>query len=237
MTKIFLFDIDGTIAEENKSISNDFIDLLKELTNIAKVAFISGKPSSYIIGMLRQIECNNQISIIGENGATINIGSNMPPKDYFKFDIDVDTEINLQTLKKNLIEKYGNNIWFQPNEINLTVFPKNLEVIDEIYEIFFKYKTEEMIVYKHVDSIEMVPKMINKKDSIFEFLKILNLDRQSCEIHVFGDNKNDLPMFEIADFVYVVGKKIQYDKAYKTVNNTLELSVVLEEILYKKVLC
>ncbi len=228
MNKILLFDIDDTIAERNKKISNDLLSELERLSTTYYIVFISGKPSCYIFGMLRQIECLKNISIIGENGATISVGSNFPPNIFYQYQKNNDTKNIFNNIREILIQKFGDEIWFQPNEVNLTIFSKDKKYIDELYDILLSFKTDDLIVYKHNDSVEILPSYINKKTSVQKYLEITGLSNSSYEIHAFGDSINDLPMFEIADFIYIIGDKLAYKKKNTAIENVNNLADYLK---------
>ena len=229
MDKVLLFDIDDTIAYRNKKIPDKLIKELQKLSLKYHIVFVSGKPSCYIYGMLRQIEYINKISVIGENGATISIGSNFPPEIYYKYTLENKLNLQFSEIKSNLIKRYGDNIWFQPNEINLTIFPKSIELINDIYNYILNLIDENIIIYKHSDSVEILPAYINKKEAVLKYLELQNLNQTLVDIHAFGDSNNDLPMFDISNHIYLIGNKLRLKENHISIQNIDSLIKYLKE--------
>ncbi|MBO5655393.1 MAG: HAD-IIB family hydrolase, partial [Clostridia bacterium] len=95
-----------------------------------------------------------------------------------------------------LEEKFGDDIWYQPNEIELTAFPKNQDDFDNI-ESFVKGKNiEDIIIYRQVDCFDIVPSDVSKRKGLEYLGQLLGLDRE--DFVAVGDGINDYPMFEYA---------------------------------------
>lgn len=90
----------------------------------------------------------------------------------------------------------------------------NEERLEGFYE---KYKDKYSLVYhKDIYSgeqwLEIMPKEANKANGIKKLKSFLGCDR----LVVFGDGKNDIPMFEIADEAYAVENAVDELKAIAT---------------------
>ena len=137
MKKLLVFDLDGTLAELGKGISPENIEILKELEEQEnQIAICSGKPVYYLCGFMRQTGLNNPI-LVGENGAVIQFGVDLPPEQYYVLSHTKDAKDSIRFLKEE-IDKAIPNMWYQPNEVALTPFPKNKEefgTIEKIIEI------------------------------------------------------------------------------------------------------
>lgn len=67
-------------------------------------------------------------------------------------------------------------------------------------------------VYTHVQWLEFLPKQASKATAIQQLKSLLNCDR----LVVFGDGKNDIDMFEIADECYAVENAVDELKTIAT---------------------
>ena len=80
--------------------------------------------------------------------------------------------------------------------------------IDEIEKLSSLYKQYQNVyhciydidLYSTNQWLEFMPKNVSKASAIMQLKEYLKCD----EVIVFGDGKNDIDMFEIADFSYVV---------------------------------
>ena len=222
MLKLAVFDLDGTLAELGKGILPEDIELLKQLEKRGvRIVVCSGKPAYYLCGFMRQVGLRHPI-LIGENGATIQFGVDLPPKENYVLPYSEEARESIQYIKKNLDELLP-RVWYQPNEVGITPFPKNEEEF-EIIERFFAEKQSEIRdvkVYRHVDSFDIVPCGIDKKTGL-EFLgNILGVD--SKEVAAIGDGVNDYPMFAYAGLSIGINVKDleRVDKNFTTLAEVL----------------
>ena len=123
MERLVVFDLDGTLAEIGKAVKAENVDKLKEIERYAYVAICSGKPIYYLCGLTRQLGLKNPIHI-GENGAVICFGYDLPPSRYERVKVDKKARNILDKLRVEIEEKLGDGVWFQPNEVALTPFPR-----------------------------------------------------------------------------------------------------------------
>ena len=82
MIKLVIFDLDNTLAPVGKGTPMEAVEYLKEIEKRGiRIAICSGKPTFYSCGFARQMELEKPI-LIGENGAVIQFGVDLPPETY-----------------------------------------------------------------------------------------------------------------------------------------------------------
>jgi len=230
--KLIIFDVDDTLAEPNNPIDEIIIRSLKHIECLGiKIALISGKPSAYMSGMVRQIGLQKAI-ICGENGAFINYSSNFPPEKeiitpFKKHEIEL-----LEKLKFNITNEFGQKVWIQPNRVNLTIFPKTKESKNDLSQFLaaISKKTffDELKIYEHSDSIEVVPLDINKGNALKKIMSLEKLKKE--EIIAVGNGENDIPMFKEAG----ISIGIKFHDATHTFSNIEKALEYIIEIIKKE---
>lgn len=197
MVKLMIFDLDNTLAKLGKGIISEDLELLRKIEKQGiMIAVCSGKPVYYLCGFLRQVELNAPI-LIGENGAVIQFGVNLPPKKSFILPYSSKAKDVIRDLERRITEKLP-DMWYQPNQVGLTPFPKTEVQFDEIESILEECKADQkdVVVYRHIDSFDITPKGIDKKAGIKYLGELLGIT--SDEMVAIGDGVNDYPMFEYA---------------------------------------
>lgn len=197
MIKLVVFDLDSTLAEIGKGIVVSDIAKLKEIESLGiKIAICSGKPVSYLCGFMRHVELEMPI-LLGENGAVLQIGIELPPKERYVFPYSNQAKESLAIVKKEIDVRIP-DMWYQPNLVGVTPFPKNDAEFKVIEELLFEKKNllQDVKIYRHVDSFDIVPKGIDKKAGVHLVAQKMNF--RSEEIIAVGDGVNDYPMFEYA---------------------------------------
>jgi HAD superfamily hydrolase (TIGR01484 family) len=201
--KLIIFDVDNTLATPNMPINSPIVKSLRkiELKGI-RIVLISGKPVSYLSGLARQLRLREPI-LSGENGAIIYYSAKFPPKYDYMMNIYSDTYVlSLKKLKQSIIRAFNNKIWFQPNLINLTVFPRNISIIGELFNHMTRYASSHkgfsnrFKIYKHNDSIEVIPLTVDKGNALRKIMLLEKLKKG--EVIAVGDGVNDIPMFKRA---------------------------------------
>lgn len=200
--KLLAFDIDNTLAQINQPILDETVQALRNFEKQGlTIAFVSGKPAIYIAGLVRQVGLQNPV-IIGENGLSTYYGCGVPPKKIIEHDTVSEQDRDLLIdMKRRLIDDYAERIWFQPNEVSVTVFPKDLADFGEVkktVEGLFRSDVvnESLVFYTHADSIDIAPKLVNKGEAV---KALLNEEQwTSREMIAVGDGENDVPTFEVA---------------------------------------
>ena len=201
MERLVVFDLDGTLAEIGKSIKAENVDKLKEIERYANVAICSGKPIYYLCGLTRQVGLKKPIHI-GENGAVICFGYDLPPSRYERAKVDKNTKNTLNRLREEIEEKLGDGVWFQPNEVALTPFPrgeKEWEILDEIVQDYSE-ALQGVNVYRQCDCYDFCPCDIDKAVGVKKVMDYLGVSKDG--LFVVGDGNNDLSMLSLTDNAY-----------------------------------
>ena len=222
-----IFDLDGTLALRGEKTPEDAVELLEKLREKGvKIALSSGKPTFYLCGFARQLGLKDAI-LIGENGAVIQEGVELPPLFFEKAKIPEKTKKALGALREKMEEAFPDRIWYQPNETELTPFPFYPEDFPAIRNLIDSFITEEMelSVYQHPDCFDIQFKHLSKGQGI-ERLSLLTGVATKDMIAV-GDWTNDYPMFEKVG--YSVG--IDLPDPEKASVNVKNLTEALQHIL------
>lgn len=231
MFQMIIFDLDATLAPIGKGIGEEEVKLLRNLENKGvKIAICSGKTCDYLCGFLRQVGLKNPI-MIGENGAVIRIGVELPPAQHYQVPFSQDAAESLKKIREILENKFP-HIWFQPNKIGVTPFPTTEKEFEEIASLLEEYKDrlKDVAVYRHVDSFDIVPAEINKAEGIAYLLEIMESSAE--EIIAVGDGVNDYSMFELAGFSIGVNVNEAW-RVNVNCKNTLEMLKFLTEYIKK----
>lgn len=202
MIKLIVFDLDGTLAKLGKGIIPEDLALLRELENRGvRIAICSGKPTYYLCGFMRQVALKQPI-LVGENGAVIQFGVDLPPRDYYILPYSEDAKQTIRFLRAEF-DRLLPELWYQPNQTGLTPFPasgEEFEVIAGCIEAN-REQVRDVTVYRHIDSFDITPNGIDKFTGLEYLGKLLGISRQ--ETIAVGDGVNDYPMFAYAG--YAVG--------------------------------
>lgn len=223
MMKLIVFDLDNTLAKIGKGIELADIELLKKIeANGMKIAICSGKPVNYLCGFMRQVGLERPI-LMGENGAVIQFGVNLPPNQYYELPYSETARKSITYIKGKIDEKLP-DMWYQPNAVGLTPFPKSEEAF-EVIEAILKENEEhlqDVEVYRHVDSFDLVPTRIDKMQGLKYLGELLCIAPE--EIMAVGDGVNDYPMFEYAGKAIGVNVKEpdRVDKNFLSITQALE---------------
>lgn len=210
MKKMLVFDLDGTLAPIGKGMETNDMLALRELENCGyRIAICSGKPTFYLCGFLRQIGLQEPI-LVGENGAVIQYGVELPPKQFYLCLHSEKAAEQLRRMKERIIAACGKRVWFQPNEVELTPFPQDAEAFELIQGLIDAHPEEldELIVYRQVDCFDFIPKTINKASGLAYLAELEGLTREAFV--AVGDGINDVPMFEFAGVSIGIGGKLEY---------------------------
>lgn len=226
--KLIVFDLDDTIAVTGESILKQDVEILKDIEKTGiKIAVCSGKPVYYLCGFMRQTGINNAI-LIGENGAVIQFGISLPPKKFLFLPYPDCADYEIDFLRKEF-NKLIPDLWYQPNQVGLTPFPKNEKEFSILQRCLDdnKEKIKNLTIYRHADSFDITPFGITKYTGL-EFLgKQINV--RANETIAVGDGVNDYPMFEYAG--YSIGVHVKnpnavcenFDNANEALQHALKL--------------
>lgn len=206
MVRLIVFDLDGTLAALGKGIEPENLERLRTLEDAgARIAICSGKPTYYLCGFMRQVGLKAPV-LVGENGAVIQLGVDLPPKDYFVAPYSEAAKRSIRLLREK-IEKAVPGMWYQPNEVGLTPFPRNDAEFAAVQGVIDALKDEirDVIVYRHCDSFDITPEGITKKSGLERLGTLLGIAPE--ETIAVGDGVNDYPMFEYAGHAVGVSVK------------------------------
>ena len=223
--KLLVFDIDGTLCDINQPINNELLITLQKTSKKHQIVLASGKPFGYIAGLIRQMGITNCMAI-GENGGTIMYSTTFPPNDYYQIVVSNEVQEIFFKIKQAYSKKFLQTIWFQPNDVNLTVFPLDIENINEIHDFAKQFEYEEINTYYHKDSVDFTPKGFDKGIAVDILLKKLNIDVQN--LYVFGDGSNDLPMLVKTKNSFLINSKLDNFTPKSYFSNYHELSEYLK---------
>ena len=222
MIRLAVFDLDNTLAPLGRGISEENLRLLRALERHGvTVAVCSGKPAYYLCGFLRQAELLRPV-LIGENGAVLQFGVDLPPKDY---DLAPCSEAALRSLRflKQTIAEALPGVWFQSNEICLTPFPRSAAEFAVIEAILRDHadRIQDLCVFRHGDSFDFVPAGIDKAAGLRRLCARLGVSL--AETAAVGDGENDYPMFACAGLAFGVrvGEPSRVDENFDTVGEAI----------------
>lgn len=223
MIRLIVFDLDGTLAALGKGIEPENLELLRALEAAgARIAICSGKPTYYLCGFMRQVGLKAPV-LVGENGAVIQLGVDLPPRDYHVAPYSAAAKRSIRLLRER-IEQAVPGMWYQPNEVGLTPFPRNDAEFDAVQGCIDALKDEikDVIVYRHCDSFDITPDGITKKSGLERLGALLDISAE--ETIAVGDGVNDYPMFEYAGHAVGVNVKDEgkVDVNFATANEALK---------------
>ena len=208
-TWLILFDLDGTLAPVGEPIPAAVCRQLTKLQDAGHIlAICSGKPLYYLTGLVRQAGLED-FWLIGENGATLQWGAQLPPQ-YFQILLtDAAIEKQLQALKVAARHQFKTDVWFQPNDVCCTLFFKQASLREQMGKWLKAYLNKhpflDLEVVEHADSFDISPVGMNKGTALY------SLKRQLKELGIalagtiaVGDHWNDVPMLQAADVGYLL---------------------------------
>jgi HAD superfamily hydrolase (TIGR01484 family) len=206
--KLIVFDVDGTLAVAGKGITRHVADQLKELEDMGyTIVFNSGKNAAYLSGFARGIGISRPI-VIGENGSIL-----LYPFESKEIQLVSEAKL-LEEIKSQVLEAFGDRVWLQPNQVILTIFPKDRNDIKKLSEFmgqFVELHKDDYVMYTHIDAVDVIPRHIHKGVSMLELFRHENVTRD--EVIAVGDSINDIPMFKEAGLPLIVGNNIQVEGA------------------------
>ena len=223
MIKLIVFDLDNTLAEPRKGIAETDIPKLKKIESSGiRIAICSGKTVSYLCGFMRQVGLEEPV-LIGENGAVLQMGVELPPKEQYVLPFSDQAKETLAMMKQEIDFKIV-DMWYQPNLVGVTPFPKNEAEFKIIEELLIEKKSvlHDVKIYRHADCFDIVPEGIDKKAGVHALAQQMKLMPE--EIVAVGDGINDYPMFEYAGTALGVNVKDEtfVDQNFDTIADALD---------------
>ena len=199
MHRFLVFDLDDTLAAVGKPVLAENVALLHQLQAQGRqIVLWSGKPVYYLCGLCRQLGLPDAI-LIGETGAVIQGGSALPPRFHIKNNIRAEALSQMARVREALAP-YEARLWYQPNEVALTPFPRDSEMFEVLDEITCRLEPSltALDIYRQVDCIDFIPKGTSKMSGLQALATELGASPR--DFLVIGDGENDIPMFQYADF-------------------------------------
>lgn len=214
--KAILFDVDGTLSGHGEAILANVSEQLRSLEKKGIQLFIvSGKPAHYLAGLVRGMGLE-KAKLIGENGCVIFDSSTLEETHMAK------RLPAIKELEESILIQFKDKVWIQPNRVALAVFPLNQEDMSTIVKFMRESISSienDVIMYEHVDAIDIIPEGVDKGITIKKLMKELQISKE--QILAIGDSTNDLSMFEEASQVMIIGGKISFKNAlnYSTIDD------------------
>lgn len=197
MIKLAVFDLDDTLAELGRPITAENVARLRELERRGvRIALCSGKPTYYLCGLLRQVGLTDPV-LVGENGAVIQFGVDLPPREYRVLPCSQAARESIDLLRRE-IGRALPQLWYQPNVTGLTPFPARPEDFDIIEQVVEenRHRLADIHVYRYCDAFDIVPQGIDKGAALVQLARWLEIDR--ADTVAVGDGPNDYSMFRCA---------------------------------------
>ncbi|MBQ8912364.1 MAG: HAD family phosphatase [Clostridia bacterium] len=205
MKKIYVFDLDNTLCPLGKPLAAQTVEGLRALEERGGlVAVCSGKPTYYLCGLMRQVGLKEPL-LIGENGGVIQFGVDLPPEKFYIVTEKKRTLTFFKEKRRMLEEKYGNALWFQPNEAMLTPFPRDPSIFDELEGDLQQARDYDCRIYRFCDCFDVVPDDVDKGRGLSYLAGLLGVLPK--DFVAVGDGENDYPMFEFAGLSIGIGLK------------------------------
>ena len=242
MIKMCVFDVDGTLYDfYNHCIPDSTIQALKELQNKGiKIVVATGRCHYALGSALNDL---NFDYVIGVNGAVI-VDKNKNVLYRKDFTLDDVNKINSfsEACEAGLIWKFIDHMYIYQNvnkvdwyegQINSGVgkepfidcptkdhhfvdIPQSCSLhapFELVEESFKESKTIEYHRYSE-DGFDFVSKGLDKGVGILKLMEILQLSKN--EIVAFGDNYNDIPMFQVVSHRVAMGNGVEKVKEMAT---------------------
>lgn len=238
--KIFVFDIDGTLVNDNNIIQRATKKTLIEIHKKGNfIILASARPAPSIKEIARKLSVP-VTGIIALNGAVA----------FYKDEIILAESISKTTFKKIIdlaknnnihLNVYTKNNWYIENQSPYLVKEKKFVGLEpdlindfnkikaEVFKVLLLGSSKEIISIKkklinHIDSIEVtisnenyceiVRKGTSKGRALYILRKELKKDYQLGDTIVFGDGENDIEMMKRANLSIAMGNSC--DKVKKT---------------------
>lgn len=232
MIKLIAFDLDGTLVALGKGMTQEQVELLRKIEEKGiRIAICSGKPTYYLCGFMRQIGLKQPI-LVGENGAVIQFGVDLPPKKFFMAPFSEEAAETIRFFQEE-IKRHIPDVWYQPNMVELTPFlhrETDFAIMEKCLEEM-KEHIQDVSIYRFSDCYDFVPNGITKRSGMENLSNLLGITAE--EMAAAGDGENDLPMFEYAGISIGVGEKVR-DYVDKCFGNTTDMLKYLLEFVERQ---
>lgn len=226
---LIVFDLDNTLAALGKPIEPKTLQCLQELSAAGHhLAIASGKPVYYMVGLCRQANLP-KIWLIGENGAQTAFGVDLPPEYCLNAKVKAKSIQALDDLKRKIIAKFGDNIWFQPNEVAMTTFFTDVQTRVELEQFLEEIRDEliqaEITIFPHSDCFDFSPSGINKGKAVTDLIQWLEVN--PLRTISVGDTWNDQSLFEACHHAIA----IDFPEAIKSNGTIIHVSNIEQALI------
>ena len=259
-TKIFFFDLDGTIVKQNGITSERVIKAIKSIREDGHLCFIaSGRPLTFISDYIRDIGfdgyilCNGSVIVYHNEIIENHPLDELKVKDFINFLEKSHTEYILQTSEKCYIKRECTRMleFYKKNKIDIKQFvydfnrdeqinqtckielyPKNINDRIKIID-----KLDEFSYINYDDSfIEVYSKEKSKASAVKKMIQSLNIEYKNT--YCFGDGKNDIEMFkEVCHSYAMENAKNEVKKEAKYVCSSVDedgTAIILEQLILSR---
>lgn len=220
MLRLAVFDLDGTLARPGASIGDGVSDRLRDLERRGtRIAIASGKNYEYLLRQAEQSRILNPL-ILAENGcvvfsrdprlgplASYTVRESSEPHLYLMRTRPAEAEY----VQAEIGRRYGGEVWFQSNRVEVTIFPRDRSLIPKIARECSSLVGQSLRVISHDNAIDVIPSNIDKGVAVRRIQDVLQI--ATSETACVGNSDNDLPMFAMAASNYVVGDEVDFQGA------------------------
>lgn len=218
---VFVFDLDGTLAESKVDIDSEMGDLLVKLMDKGKVAIIGGAKFEQLESQLpEQISKNSSLLLLPlDGGSFYAYKDDQWDKVYSQEMLDKEKKLIFEFFEKSFVDAgyirptndYGDIIEDRGGQITFSALGQNAplgekekwakennDVRLKIQSRMKEYLPDMEVKVAGITSIDVTPKGIDKKFGIEQIIKYLNTSKE--EVIFFGDSfdveGNDYPVLE-----------------------------------------
>lgn len=231
---IFLinFDYDNTLAPLAKPMYPQAIEKITKLVSDGHIVTINtGKPVYYMVGVCREAGLQD-IWLIGENGCDICYGVSLPLRKPFNHSAKPESLRFLQEIKSELINIFGNRLWFEPKIVALSPFFDTPETQEELQQYLDARKATfseyDINIFPHEDCFDLVPDGIDKSTGIKTLQKHFSIPVDKTI--AIGDTWNDVPMFEACGHSIVINFPELQLKSSNHISHVNDIDEALEKL-------
>lgn len=261
MIKMIASDMDGTLLNDESRLSNEIIELIKELKK-RNIVFVAASGRQYI-GMTRFFEkVKDDIYFVAENGSfavhkekeiyssvmdlkliheVIQEAEKTDQSEillcgkYYTYTDNPQTKERLQMDTHKYAAKLVKSLYDVEDEIvKVSIMEKNPGK-KESYKILYPlFKDKAEIVVSGMLWYDIVNQNVNKGNTIQMIQKSLGITKS--ETMAFGDNYNDIDMLKAACYSFVMGNAEdgvkKYGKYVIGTNNEGAVAKEIKSVLY-----
>lgn len=208
MLKLAVFDLDGTLCPVGRAILPETLRALRALqARGVQLAVSSGKPVYYLCGLVRQTGLSDML-LMGENGAAVQRGVDLPPAFHARRDVPAHTRAALEKIRGKLTAEFGGRIWLQPSEIEVTPFFADEQTHEDLRAFMRReVRCAEMgiTIYDQSDCFDLCPTGLDKGSGLQFLCGLLGLSM--ADTAAVGDGVNDEPMLRAAGRSIGIGQR------------------------------